>query len=68
MRKTILASGEKSRSELASELGISSQLWLSKAYLSPLMAEGFIAQILPKKPKSPLQRYRLLRKGKDVLV
>ena len=28
----------------------------------------FIAQTLPKKPKSPLQRYRLLRKGKDVLV
>ena len=23
---------------------------------------------LPKKPKSPLQRYRLLRKGKDVLA
>jgi hypothetical protein len=38
------------------------------AYLSPLMAQGYIAQILPKKPKSPLQRYRLLSKGKDVLV
>ena len=38
------------------------------AYLSPLMAQGYIAQTLPKKPKSPLQRYRLLRKGKDVLA
>lgn len=28
----------------------------------------YIAQTLPKKPKSPLQRYRLLRKGKDVLA
>ena len=46
----------------------SSQPWLSKAYLSPLMAQGYIAQTLPKKPKSPLQRYRLLRKGKDVLA
>jgi len=27
-----------------------------------------IAQTLPKKPKSPLERYRLLRKGKDVLA
>ena len=54
--------------QLASELGISSQPWLSKAYLSPLMAQGYIAQTLPKKPKSPLQRYRLLRKGKDVLA
>ena len=54
--------------ELAVELGISSQPWLSKTYLSPLMAEGFIAQTLPKKPKSPLQRYKFLRKGKDVLA
>ncbi len=28
----------------------------------------YIAQTLPKKPKSQLQRYRLLRKGKDVLA
>ena len=65
----ILATGERSRGGgLASELGISSQPCLSKAYLSPLMAQGYIAQTLPKKPKSPLQRYRLLRKGKDVLA
>ena len=50
----ILAIGERSRGELASELGISSQPWLSRAYLSPLMAQGYIAQTLPKKPKSPL--------------
>ena len=64
----ILASGERSRSELASELGISSQPWLSRAYLNPLMAQGYIAQTLPKKPRSPLQRYRLLRRGKDALA
>ena len=64
----MLAIGERSRGEHASELGISSQPWLSKTYLSPLMAEGFIPQTLPKKPKSPLQRYRLLRKVKDVLA
>ena len=53
MRKTrllaILATGERSRDELAAELGISSQPWLSKAYLSPLMAQGYIAQTLPKR-------------------
>ena len=72
MRKTrllaILATGERSRGEFASELGISSQSWLSRAYLSPLMAQGYIAQTLPKKPKSSLLRYRLLREGKDVLA
>ena len=28
----------------------------------------FIAQTLPQNPKSPLQRYRLLRKGREVLA
>jgi hypothetical protein len=32
------------------------------------MAQGYIAQTSPKKLKSPLQRYRLLRKGKDVMA
>ena len=64
----LLASGEKSRSELAAELGVSSQPWLSASYLNPLMEQGYIAQTLPQKPKSPLQRYRILRKGREVLA
>ena len=40
--------------EFASELVVSSLPWLSRAYLSPLMVQGYIAQTLPKKPKSPL--------------
>ena len=66
--EALLASGEKSRSELAAELGVSSQPWLSASYLNPLMKQGYIAQTLPQKPKSPLQRYRLLRKGREVLA
>ena len=46
----MLAIGERSRGELASELGISSRPWLSMAYLSPLMAQGYIVQIMPKNP------------------
>ena len=64
----LLAAGEKSRSELAAELGVSSQPWLSASYLNPLMKQGYIAQTLPQKPKSPLQRYRILRKGREVLA
>ena len=63
-----IAGNTRDSGELASELGISSQPWLSRAYLSPLMAQGYIAQTLPKKLKSPLHRYRLLCKGKDVLT
>ena len=67
MLLALLVSGEKSRSEIAEELGIASQPWLSAAYLKPLMAQGYIAQTLPQKPRSPLQRYRILRKGRAVL-
>ena len=67
MLLSLLASGARSRGELGAELGIASQPWLSRAYLNPLMAQGYIAQTLPEKPKSPLQRYRLLRKGKAFL-
>ena len=63
-----LASGDKSRGEIAAELGVTSQPWLSRAYLNPLVAQGYVAQTLPEKPTSPLQRYRLLRKGKAALV
>ena len=52
------------KSHVAAELGITSQPWLSRAYLSPLMERGHIAQTLPRKPRSPLQRYRLSRKGR----
>ena len=30
--------------------------------------QGYIAQTVSKKPKSPLQHYRLLRKGRYVLA
>ena len=63
----LLAQGAKSRREMADELGISSQPWLSHAYLNPLMAKGYIALTLPQQPKSPMQRYRLLRKGHEIL-
>jgi len=41
---------------------------LSGNYGDPLMKQGYIAQTLPQKPKSPLQRYRILRKGREVLA
>lgn len=49
----ILAIGERSRDELASELGISNQPWLSRAYLSPRYR---LYKFLNRKS---LRRYRL---------
>ena len=60
----ILAIGERSRGELASELGISSQPWLSRAYLSPMMETGLIERSDPGHPNSPQQKYALTKDGK----
>ena len=68
MRKTrllaILAIGARHRGELASELGISSPLWLSRVYLSPQMEMGLIERIDPGHPNSPQQKYALTKDGK----
>ena len=62
-----LADGEKSCAEIAEALGISSKPWLSKAYLVPLVAMGYVALTLPDRPTSRYQRYRLLQKGQTLL-
>ena len=68
MRKTrllaMLATGERSRGEHASELGISSQPWLSRVYLSPLMETGLIERSDPVHPNSPQQKYVLTKDGR----
>ena len=68
MRKTkflaILATGERSRGVLASELGILSQPWLSRAYLSLLMETGLIERSDPGHLNSPQQKYALTKDGK----
>lgn len=61
------AEGEKSCGEIADALEISSKPWLSKTYLAPLIAQGYIALTIPARPKSPLQRYKLLQKGLTLL-
>ena len=49
----IFATGERSRGELASEIGIPSQPWLSRAYLSP---RNRVYKFLNRKSQ---RRYRL---------
>ena len=63
----LLSEGEKSCVEIADALEISSKPWLSKTYLAPLIAQGYIALTIPERPKSPLQRYKLLQKGLTLL-
>ena len=48
-------------------LGLKHAEHFRKAYLLPAINAGFIEMVLPDKPKSRLQRYRLSEKGQSVL-
>lgn len=63
----LLEKGDKSCTEIAEALGISSKPWLSKAYLAPMVSKGYIALSLPDRPKSRYQKYHLLQKGQTPL-
>jgi ATP-dependent DNA helicase RecG len=65
---TVLLDGEKSKSQIANNLGhtsISSKLNLR---INELLDQQFIARTLPDKPNSRLQQYRLTDQGKAFCV
>jgi len=62
-----ILSGEMSRGELQVALGLQDRKSFRDRYLVPALAEGLIEMILPGKPNSRLQKYRLTGKGRDWL-
>ena len=56
--------GEMSRGGLQSALGLQDRKSFRERYLAPALAEGLIEMTVPKKPNSPLQKYRLTDKGR----
>jgi ATP-dependent DNA helicase RecG len=58
----------KSRIELQQALGLLDKKHFFSAYLSPCLVAGFIEYAIPDKPSSRLQKYRLTKKGKNVLA
>lgn len=54
----VLGTGEASATELMGRLGLANRAHFQKHYLKPALEQGFIAMIMPDKPKSPKQRYR----------
>ncbi len=58
--------GEMSRRELQEAMGLKNDEHFRKKYLLPALHKELIEQTLPHKPKSPLQRYRLTKKGKEL--
>jgi Fic family protein len=55
--------GEMRRNELQERLGLSDRKHFRVHYLDPALAAGLIEMVIPDKPRSSKQRYRLTSKG-----
>lgn len=63
-----LAGGSKTRQEIQLRMGIRSDGYLRRKYLSPLLEAELVELTIPDKPKSKNQQYRLTPKGKRLLA
>ena len=59
---------ESSRSELQKNLGLKSEANFRTLYLKPATDAGLVEMTIPEKPTSRLQKYRLTKKGRDLLA
>jgi ATP-dependent DNA helicase RecG len=55
------------REDLQDVVGLKHRPHFIKAYLQPLLANGWLEMIIPDKPRSPNQRYRTTERGLKVL-
>ena len=62
-----LADGPRRPAELRAALGIASANFFTARYLTPLVKAGYISLENPANLHSPLQRYRLLEKGRKMV-
>ena len=70
VEKTILsscASSPKTGEELIASAGYSVRTGNFKSALTKLLIRGLIEMTLPNKPRSPKQRYRITRRGREIL-
>jgi len=56
-------SGEMSRDELQTALGLKDRKSFRELYLKPALEEGLVEMTIPDKPNSKNQKYRLTEKG-----
>ena len=60
-------SGEMARKDIQIALGLKSDEHFRKTYLLPAIQAGLIEMTIPDNPNNRNQRYRLTRKGHEVL-
>jgi ATP-dependent DNA helicase RecG len=61
------ATGDMSRPELLTQLGLKDRKHLRERYLAPAIDAGWVAMTLPDKPQSRDQRYQLTAAGRAVV-
>jgi ATP-dependent DNA helicase RecG len=59
--------GEMSRAELMHAVGMKDRVSFSKIYLDAAIADDLIEMSQPNAPKSPTQKYRLTKKGRNIM-
>jgi len=63
-----LFDGEMAPGKLREALGVRHRPNFRENYLDPAIEAGFIERTIPKKPTSPLQKYRITEKGRNALI
>ncbi|MEI7696071.1 MAG: hypothetical protein WCI64_10565 [Chlorobium sp.] len=67
IRRTIAFRCPKSATELMDALNIKDRQHFRDAFLQPSLNGNFVEMTIPKKPSSPLQKYRLTETGRLAL-
>ncbi|MBU2056041.1 MAG: hypothetical protein KKC25_13915 [Proteobacteria bacterium] len=57
----------KTRAEIQTILGLKGQANFRDRYLKPALENGFIEMMIPEKPRSSKQKYRLTAKGRAIV-
>ena len=63
----VLSVGELTANEAMEAMGMSHRQTFRENYLDRALEAGLIERTIPDKPRSPMQRYRLTDKGREVL-
>ena len=58
---------EQGIATLMAALGLSHRPTFRRNYLNPALAQGYVERTIPDKPNSPVQKYRLTEKGRQLI-
>jgi ATP-dependent DNA helicase RecG len=60
--------GEMKRTDIQAALTLRHEDYFRETYLIPALTAGMIEMTIPDKPTSSKQKYRLTRKGRDLMA